>query len=91
MLRRVTCAMLHRVTCAMLHRVTCTMLHSYIAPISVPCQLEHECLQSQSEVMRLQKDMIKMRDKLEKRDNEILELNTVVSALKEDLAKTSVK
>lgn len=40
--------------------------------------------------MRLQKDMIKMRDKLEKRDKEILELNTTVATLKEDLAKTSV-
>lgn len=58
--------------------------------MSFPYQLEHERLQSQSELMRLQKDMIRMRDKLEKRDKEILELNTTVAALKEDLAKTSV-
>ena len=61
-----------------------------MSPVSFPHQLEHECLQSQSELMRLQKDMIKMRDKLEKRDKEILELNTTVATLKEDLAKTSV-
>lgn len=58
--------------------------------MSFPYQLEHERLQSQNELMRLQKDMIRMRDKLEKRDKEILELNTTVAALKEDLAKTSV-
>ena len=87
--------MLHGVTRAVpcytgLHEL-CHVTRGYTAPISVPCQLEHDCLQSQSEVMRLQKDMIKMRDKLEKRDKEILELNTTVAALKEDLAKTSVK
>ena len=40
---------------------------------------------------RLQKDMMKMREKLERRDKEILELNADIASLKEELAKTSVK
>lgn len=50
-------------------------------------QLEGACINYQTQVDRLQKDVLRLKGRLEGRDKAILELNMEISQLNEDMAK----
>ena len=50
-------------------------------------QFEESCLQYQTHVDRLQKEILRLKERLENRDRVILDLNVELSQAKEDVAK----
>ena len=62
-------------------------MHSSLLAFCVTPQLRHAYHASQEEVTRMQKEMLLLKDRLEKKNEKIVQLNSDIDDLSESLAK----